>query len=346
VDCFSGPWNERSQKFEDTSFGIAIEQLRTARERLGNGFRIRCFFIERDRAAFKKLAEYAKTISDIEIETQNANFEDSVSEILKFVQNDKQTFPFFLIDPKGWSIPLASIRPLLQLNPSETLITFMLEFIRRFVGHPEYSVRQSFEGLYGEVIMDSRFEGLTGAARDDMLLNEYLRVVQAGGDYKYASSSLVLHPEKARQHFNLVYLTRHHRGIEVFKEAEKSAMVDMEEARAKSAQRQRTSRGQPELFPAEELHNIAYFDGLRKRALDQMETNLLEILHAKRTVSYDAVWALALRSPLVWPTDFKSLLLDLEKQGTVRIEGMPPGSRVPKLELEIRISLLRPQHQN
>jgi three-Cys-motif partner protein len=41
VDCFSGPWNERSSTFSDTSFAIAIEQLRTARQQLSKDFRIR-----------------------------------------------------------------------------------------------------------------------------------------------------------------------------------------------------------------------------------------------------------------------------------------------------------------
>ena len=34
VDCFSGPWNARSENFEDSSFAIALKELRDARTTL------------------------------------------------------------------------------------------------------------------------------------------------------------------------------------------------------------------------------------------------------------------------------------------------------------------------
>lgn len=338
VDCFSGPWNERSSTFSDTSFAIAIEQLRTARQQLAKDFRIRCFFIERDPVAYSKLKEFTESIADIEIQTHNAKFEDSIGEILRFVHADKRTFPFFLIDPKGWSIPLETIAPLLRLDQGEVLITFMLEFIRRFIGHPDESIRESFDGLFGERGIASQFEGVLGEERDDLLLSEYMRVVQAAGGFEFASSSLVLHPDKSRRHFNLVYLTRHHKGVEVFKEAEKRAMIDMENARAKAAQRQRTSGGQLDLFSAEELHNNEYFDGLRNRYLDKMRKLLLEHLRLNGSIGFDEAWSSSLRSPLIWQTDLKELLAELEKLGTIRLEGLEPGSRVPKLGQNVRIA--------
>jgi three-Cys-motif partner protein len=149
VDCYSGPWDERSEEFADTSFGIAIEQLRAAKSELGKNIRLRCFFIEQNKEAYRKLENFGLRFDDIEIETRNANFEDSVDDILDFVRADPKTFPFFLIDPKGWSIPLDVIRPLLLHRPGEVLITFMLEFIRRFVDHREPGIQRTFDALYG-----------------------------------------------------------------------------------------------------------------------------------------------------------------------------------------------------
>ncbi len=34
VDCFSGPWNVRSQEMADSSFAIALSELRKARQAL------------------------------------------------------------------------------------------------------------------------------------------------------------------------------------------------------------------------------------------------------------------------------------------------------------------------
>ena len=36
VDCFSGPWQSQSKEYSDTSFAIAIEQLRQARDHLAD----------------------------------------------------------------------------------------------------------------------------------------------------------------------------------------------------------------------------------------------------------------------------------------------------------------------
>lgn len=50
VDGFSGPWRSEDEKFEDTSFMIAIEQLRRVRDglaKVGKQPRIRCLFIEK-----------------------------------------------------------------------------------------------------------------------------------------------------------------------------------------------------------------------------------------------------------------------------------------------------------
>ena len=51
IDCFSGPWNVRSENYEDSSFGIAITELRKAREKLAErsiDLKLRCFFLEQD----------------------------------------------------------------------------------------------------------------------------------------------------------------------------------------------------------------------------------------------------------------------------------------------------------
>ena len=66
VDGFSGPWKSRDENFEDTSFMIAIEELRKVRDgivRLGRSApKIRCVFVEKDRKAFRELQEAVEGI--------------------------------------------------------------------------------------------------------------------------------------------------------------------------------------------------------------------------------------------------------------------------------------------
>ncbi len=74
VDCFSGPWNVQSNDFKDSSFAIAIEQLRKARDvhkkRTGNSLKLRCFFLEKTPSAYTKLKQFADKINDVIIETK------------------------------------------------------------------------------------------------------------------------------------------------------------------------------------------------------------------------------------------------------------------------------------
>jgi three-Cys-motif partner protein len=107
VDCFSGPWNARSEKLEDSSFAIALKELRNARDTLakppGRPVQLRCFFLEKNRAAYAKLKEFADGVGDAKIETRNATLEESIPEIVDFVKRGgARAFPFVFIDPTGW----------------------------------------------------------------------------------------------------------------------------------------------------------------------------------------------------------------------------------------------------
>jgi len=59
VDGFSGPWKSRDEEFEDTSFMIAIRELRKVREGItlqgGRPPIIRCVFVEKEAKAFREL---------------------------------------------------------------------------------------------------------------------------------------------------------------------------------------------------------------------------------------------------------------------------------------------------
>src|SRR5688500_11713057 len=103
VDCFSGPWEQQTPDLSDTSFAIAIEELRkakeTLRERDARDVQLRCFFLEEQQSAYARLRAYAENNKDIEVQTKNARLEHAVPDILKFVKaGGRQSFPFFLID--------------------------------------------------------------------------------------------------------------------------------------------------------------------------------------------------------------------------------------------------------
>jgi len=132
VDGFAGPWQSANEKLEDTSFGIALNALRRAKASWKTRHRevtMSAFLVERDGEAYKKLAQVPARYPDMAIKTYEADFLTILPEILKDIPRD--AFAFFLIDPKGWRIPLARLAQMLARPKSEVIFNFMFDFINR-----------------------------------------------------------------------------------------------------------------------------------------------------------------------------------------------------------------------
>jgi three-Cys-motif partner protein len=76
VDGFAGPWQSANEKFEDTSFGIALNALRRAKAswKERRDVRMSAFLVERDRDAYKKLVLVPARYQNISIKTYPADF--------------------------------------------------------------------------------------------------------------------------------------------------------------------------------------------------------------------------------------------------------------------------------
>ena len=344
VDCFSGPWNVRSDALRDSSFYLALQELRTARDthaKHGRSIHIRCMFLERDPESFAKLRAFANSVTDAEVKARNAKFEDSIAEIMAFVEEGGTgSFPFVFIDPTGWTgFAMDKIGPLLQLEPSEVLINFMTGHIRRFIDAPNDVAQEGFEQLFGSDVFRQRIAGLDRQDREDELVEAYIDMVKCTGDYRYVCPAIVLHPKFNRTHFHLIYATRSPKGVEVFKSVEKKAMVVMEKDRAAVQQRKRVAKsGQQELsFAVEAMHDSHHYDSLRDRYLEKAKLKVLELLRSRGQVPFDDLWTETLSEPLVWESDLKDWIRQWAKEGTVQVEGMGPRDRVPKREANHRV---------
>lgn len=130
VDGFAGPWQSANEKFEDTSFGIALNALRRAKaswKERGRDVKMSALLVERDGDAYKKLVQVESNYPDIEIKTYPADFLTVLPQILNDIPSS--AFGFFLIDPKGWRIPLKLLAPMLARGNSEVIFSFMFDFI-------------------------------------------------------------------------------------------------------------------------------------------------------------------------------------------------------------------------
>ena len=102
VDGFAGPWQSANEKFEDTSFGIALNALRRAKaswKERNRDVHMSAFLVERDTGAYKKLGQVPARFQEISIKTYPADFLTVLPQILADIPAD--AFAFFLIDPKG-----------------------------------------------------------------------------------------------------------------------------------------------------------------------------------------------------------------------------------------------------
>ena len=342
VDCFSGPWNVQSDDFKDSSFAIAIEQLRKARDvhkkRTGKTLKLRCFFLEKTPSAYAKLKQFADQITDVIIETKNKKLENAIQDILKFVREGGPTsFSFIFIDPTGWSgFALEPITPLLKLNPGEVLITFMTQYIQRFIEWQQKQNQESFIKLFGSGQFTDKLKGLDEKDREDAIVTAYSECVKRVGAFGYTSSAIVLHPKKNRTHFHLIYATRGRKGVEVFKEAEKKAMSEMEKARDEAQKREREGRtGQTEfrLFSDTVTQDPSeHFRSLRERYMSRARAAVLALLQTKKQLAYDEAWSSAMTFPLTWESDLKGWIRDWELVGQLKTMGMKVKQRVPQLE--------------
>jgi three-Cys-motif partner protein len=340
VDCFSGPWDDRAGDLSDTSFAIALHELRQARsefERRGRRVSVRCMFLERDPTAYTRLAGFAAQQPDVQIETRNASLLHAIPDIQKFLATGPaKSFRFLFIDPTGWAgFDLDVIRPLLCIERSEVLVNFMTEHIRRFVTTKETrpEIIDSFRRLFGTSEVFDRVCGMDDSQnREDELFMSYAGQLRSIGKFSHVCSSVVLHPIGDRTYFHLIYGTHHRKGVEKFKEVEKEAFDIQEAVRAEAQEREsKRKTGRGSLFAEAEQPPSHRAVMLRERYTAAARCDVEALLRDNRTVPYHDAWDVALsRWPLVWESDLKDWIKDWSAEKRIEVRGLKSNQRVPR----------------
>lgn len=319
VDCFAGPWQEGSSDLKDTSIAISLDIMRKCRDGLlgmGHDVQFRALFIEKDKRAFVKLESFlsGQTHSTIQTKPFNGEFFDLREDILKLCGADD--FAFFFIDPKGWrhSVEIPTLRPLLQRRNSEYLINFMFDFLLR--AHTQEAYKEHMMEIFGEVPNTDR---MTPKEREICLLKMYrdhLKKAQPViGGIPRSAYVKVLDPYKDRTKYDLVYLTRHPKGIKVFMEASEKLELVQKTVRAQAKQDRRIEQtGQGELFAAatqvkndDERVELSTVKGywLKKLSPEPKRFGIVELADMLEETGW-------------FITDFQNAFRELEKDGKVK----------------------------
>lgn len=317
VDCFAGPYNEEDGRLRDTSISISLEQMAICQQKLkkapfGKSVSFRALYIEKNPARFKKLKSYLskQAYSDIDVECLHGDYKELLNEIVAWCRD---YFTFFFVDPMGWQkvVGAKTMMPLLQLKKAEFLINLMYDFINRFVEVGKHA--QDMVELFGKV---PSFKNEPPEERQAILLTLYR--INLKDHYNGRTAYVTIErPGKDRVLYCLVYLTRHPRGIDVFKTAAQEMEIVQRVAQQEYKLRQQLEKSDTtDMFGSNSdmfLARNKFADNklmAKKFILDQLSTNPIRI------TIYE--WADFLEESDLYPDDLQAAMKELVNEGRVK----------------------------
>ncbi|MEK7992285.1 MAG: three-Cys-motif partner protein TcmP [Planctomycetota bacterium] len=346
VDGFAGPWQSANEQYGDTSFGIALAALRSAKaswRKLGRDVRMSAHLVERDPKAYARLQEFAAKFPDLDIKTYNLDFVDAAESIVKAIP--AQAFAFFFIDPKGWRIRIQSIATMLSRPNSEVVFNFMFDFINRAASMQDPKIAQGLDELITQgdwrkkllLLGEAERSDSTSDIRKSVLISGFSETLSKVGQYPFVAETEVLRPLRDRTLYYLMYATRHPIGVEVFRDCQVEALRRQSSARA-GVKLQTTQRetGQSELFS---LHEMSP-DKTEKFLADEKAAAVSELLArvplAPDFVRYGDVQMAALTRHVVRATDLNAAAAELYRQGRLVFPDWTPRKKIPDVEYRVQ----------
>lgn len=334
VDGFAGPWQSATENYEDTSFGIALRALRRAKaswKAIGRQVRMSAILIEKSVNAFKELEKLPPKFPDVEVIPLRGDFVSLIPTILSRIP--AAAFAFFLLDPKGWRIPMPAVQPLLARPNSEVLFNFMFEFINRAASIDDPTVVAGLDELLGVGSWRQQLDAATTSKqRKDILANAFSATLMSAAGYRHICETTVLRPDRDRPLYSLFYGTRHDTGLEVFRDCQVKALEAQAQTRAATKiGRAAEKTGQNELFGS--MHEMAQneaADFLQAEQSNARDTLLASVRRNSSPIAYKDLWPQVLAKHVVRLTQLNRIVADLRKTGELDIPAWEPRRRVPQ----------------
>jgi len=348
VDGFSGPWQSADEDFADTSFGIALAALRTAKaswRNMGRDVRMKAVLVERRAKAFGLLQTLQPRYPDVVINPFRADFRAVVDEIAGAIP--RKAFAFLLIDPKGWRIPIDVIAPLLARPNTEVLFNFMFDFINRAASMSSPATIEGLDELlpimgWREALAQIEVDVAAAdrpAARKRILIDAFRRVLSEKGSYRYVAEVPVLRPLKDRTLYSLVYATRSATGIEVFRDCQIKTLGEQDSVRgAAKVLAASAATGQGDMFGTVLGHGpdltTRFLEDERRNA----EARLLSLVaRAQAAPTWGDLWPDVLARHAIRKTELNAIGARLRREGKLEFPDWQPLKRVPDDSYRVRI---------
>jgi three-Cys-motif partner protein len=338
VDGFSGPWEDRGERFEDTSFGIALQALRKAKETwagMGRPRTMTALLVEKNPEAHARLQEVIPRYPDIRIRTFNADFVKVVPDLVAAIPAD--AFAFVLMDPKGWKIDMEAVAPLLRHPNAEVVFNFMFTMINWAASMPSAAIQASLEALMPQTGWKAHLDGLvpnTGEtmadARKRVLVSSINAAIARIGKYPHVMETPVLFPDKDRTYYSLIYATRSSKGVEVFRDCQAAALKAQDEVRAgvRSAKREQATGTLDMFAPAADRNDFAarwtaeQEAGARRALLDAVPPS-------PASITYGELWPRILAGHGVRKVRLGRIAVEMRAAGELTFLNWGPRKQTP-----------------
>ena len=336
LDGYSGPWQSANDDLGDTSFGIALTAMRSAKDawkRQGREVRMRALLVEKRATAFRELAKVPARYTDIEVRPYHGEFVSLVPTLLHDMP--QKAFAFIFIDPKGWRIDIDALAPLLRWANAEVLFNFMFDFINRAASMSDEATVDGLNALikiggWRERLVSAKDQSSRRLAdiRKEILIDAFSQTLANIGDYRFVAETPIFRPLADRTLYSLIYATRRPPGIEVFRKAQIKTLREQETVRG-SARQTKSSGGQMEAFLPSEMaasETEAYLTAERLAA----ERMLLGLASKTSPLQiYGNVWPKVLARHAITKTELNKTAAAFRKEGRLIFPGWEIGKRVP-----------------
>jgi three-Cys-motif partner protein len=163
-------------------------------------------------------SEFGELIEECEFITDE--FENKVNYCI-FQANNRKGHSLFILDPCGWSdISMESFRKINNLNKSEIIYTFMIDWITRFIYTPNWKGRNTFEKvLETDGYFDlTHFKQLNTFGEQAEFRNEFMRLFRTKGNAKRVITFAMMNENSHRVLYYLFHICNHLRALEVMKD--------------------------------------------------------------------------------------------------------------------------------
>ena len=333
VDLFAGPWEERTADCSDTAFGIALEAMRGGKsvwKRNGRPVKMTAHLVDINPDAIAKQKKLAERYPDIEVHHHQGMAEEKVQAILGHLP--RNAFCFVYIDPKG--VPDArKFQSVIARPNTEIFLNFMYKFATRFAHTPQMPTLEWLaEGDEG-MAFKKELSLLSGEERERALTDRARLVLARMGNYRYSPAITVDEEAMDRCRYKLIFLSRHHKGILVFRNAQRAALqMQAFNRSSKISVKKARQTGMDDLLQdLEPVHpgersameiQAGISDGINY-AIDLIDKR------GREGITWENLWPRVLEEKVITYSDLGEAIRQLRQDGRICIPAWTPKKRKP-----------------